>query len=131
MPEATPPIVYPRVLIDGVSYAVKFGLGAAFRLERYGMNATQLKSDITAEVAAGRNVQLICKLAAAGLGNPTPDGHWIPVSFSPEQIADMVPEKDFGALAEAITQAMLKVSPAPAPKPMAAPIAEEPGQAPN
>lgn len=104
----TPPVNYPVVNIGGRPYAVKFGIGAAYRLEQQGLRLSQIKQDIVAEVEAGRKLSLIIKLGAAALG--TPGATWAALGLSPEQLADTLLDGEFDPLCKAVMDSLLKRS---------------------
>jgi hypothetical protein len=126
--QGVPPISYPTFVLNGKSYIAKFGLGAMYRLETLGINPANLKDEITSMQAAGQNINLILKLAAASLGTETEDGRFHALGLMPEELADSIGESPeaFKALSLVVTQALLKVRPpATAQTPAAIPDQEQ------
>lgn len=105
------PVDYPVVEINGVQFKVKFGLGALYRLERFGISAQDLSGTIERDVAAGRNLQTLFAILAAALGTEDASGSWKPIGLTPEALADMLPTEKLGELSAAISLASGKVSP--------------------
>jgi len=105
------PVDYPSVEINGVRFKVKFGLGAMYRLEKFGIALQDLGGTIERDVAAGRNLQTLFAILAAALGTEDAAGAWKPIGLTPEQLADMLPTEKLGELSAAISIASGKVSP--------------------
>lgn len=115
------PVEYPKVVIDGLPYSLKFGPGAQLRLERFGLGPDKLKevfifeeqSDGT-EKATGTRMPLtvLFTTLAACAGNPDYKGRWKPIEMTAEQIADLNPSaeelRNFG---EAIGRMWSKAKP--------------------
>ena len=115
----TPPIAYPTLEIGGRTYSLKFALGARYRLELAGVNASNISAGILQEIAAGRNISLVLKLAAAALGTQD-GGTWIPAGLTAEALADSLPEARLGEVGAAVLEALVKAYPPPAKAPTAA-----------
>jgi hypothetical protein len=102
----TSAIEHLTVEIKGVQYQIRFGLGALYRLEKYGLSA----ANIGTEMKEGKNLTTIFAVLASTLGNSGAGGKWIPLGISPEQLADMVPMDQLAELSAAISTAASKVS---------------------
>jgi hypothetical protein len=109
--DASTGITYPEIIIDGTAYKLKFGMGAMFRLEKYGLDPSQVRDMIIGESNAGRKTQLTFKLLAACLGNEGTGGRWKPAGFDPEALADMLSPQETELVAQKIIAAMVKAPP--------------------
>lgn len=109
----------PSIILGGTLYHSRFSMGAMYRLESMGLNITQWDDTVRAEVEAGRNVQLTCKIASACLGTMV-RGKWTPAPFSAEELADMIDPAEAKSLRTLIVETMEKVRRAQAPAPAAA-----------
>lgn len=110
------PVQYPTIEIQGTQYQIRFGLGALFRLEQLGISADSLAqfskpSDEGGGLPAGKTIQTLCAVLSATLGTQ-PNGSWIPIGKSPEQVADMLTPADFAALLPVMQGGLAKASPA-------------------
>lgn len=114
------PVDYPKVVIDGLSYSLKFGPGAQLRLERYGLGPDRLKEAFIfedqgdgTEKATGTRLPLtvLFSTLAACAGTPIKGGRWKPIGMTPEELADVIPQEDIPAMGEAIGRMWSKAKP--------------------
>jgi hypothetical protein len=114
------PVEYPKVVIDGLSYSLKFGPGAQLRLERFGMGPDKMKEFFIfegqadgSEKATGTRMPLtvLFSTLAACAGTPLKGGRWKPIGMSPEEIADVIPQEDIPLMGEAIGRMWSKAKP--------------------
>lgn len=106
---AIPPIQYPTLLLDGVIYQMKLGLGASYLLEQNGIDASKLEQMFREKSAP---ISLIIKLAASMLGQIQPDGKWKSLGIEPLALADLVAPEQFAELSQTVVKALVKVPPA-------------------
>jgi hypothetical protein len=87
-PTVTPSTDYPSVAIGGASYQLKPSLGATYRMEKLGINVSQMQTHLLQEARGGRAVQLTMKILAAFVA-PYFRGAGIPLESLPEYLADL------------------------------------------
>ena len=78
---ATPTNTYPKIKIAGQEFEVRFTLGAMFRMERYGIDFSNLQQKLM-------TVCGLCQAVSCAIGNLVPDNVWVPAPLSPEEVAD-------------------------------------------
>lgn len=115
------PVEYPKVVIDGLPYSLKFGPGAQLRLERFGYPTDKWKQLFTyqqkeegGEQAVGIALPLtfVFTLLSCCAGNLDYRGRWKSIELSPEQIADLDPTPvEIGAYSAAIGKMWSKAKP--------------------
>jgi hypothetical protein len=101
----TPPIEYPTVTVGGVSYQIKFGLGAIYKMSVLGLEPGDLKAG--SKLTFAKQLQL----AVAGLGNFSGDD-WVTSDMTPEQLADRLEPGELEAIRAALAVSAGKVTPA-------------------
>lgn len=80
----------PSCIVAGKTYYLNFGPGTTYRLEALGIDAANLQTELERWNAEGRKIRLMFTLASAMLGTPGENGIFIPLGFTPEQVADSV-----------------------------------------
>lgn len=111
------PVEYPTVMIDGLSYSLKFGPGAQLRLERLGLGPEKLKEVFIFEEESGKAtgtrlpLTVLFTTIAACAGNTKRGGGWEPIKLLPEQIADVSSQEDIAAYGEAVGRMWSKAKP--------------------
>lgn len=110
------PIEYPQMEIAGTLYTCKFTLGTLRRMKKAGVDLSNLAD-------AFKDIENICLAATMSFGTE-PDGKWVPIPYTPDEFADLIPMVRFKELSEALWGAAAKALPAtdpaqvpPAPKP--------------
>lgn len=106
---SNPPIDYPTIFVDGVSYKLRLSLSASYLLELAKVDMAKLRESFQ---AGDRNIELFLKLCAAMMGNFDGKGRWRSLAIDPLALADLVPMEEFPALTESVLQALLKAQPA-------------------
>ena len=102
---------FPAIEINGTKYRVKFGLGAFLRLEKMGVSLDDLNSALgNGGVMKNGNFGMLFSMLSATLGVEGADGLWHPISYTPEQLADLIPVEQLGIISEAISASASKVS---------------------
>jgi hypothetical protein len=101
--------------IAGTTYTVKFTLGTLRRMKKAGVDLGNLAE-------AFKDIDNICLAATMSFGTEQ-DGKWLPIPYTPDEFADLIPMHRFRELSEALWGAAAKVLPAtdPAQVPPAAP----------
>ncbi len=105
------PVSYPTFPVKGKTYILKLAQGAAFRMEKYGIDPGRLKEEINEWNATGKKLQLVFTLAASLMGTEDTEGTFASIGFTPEQLADRIPSDQVAALGAAIMEALIKVQP--------------------
>lgn len=115
------PVEYPKVVIDGRPYSLKFGPGAQLRLERLGFPPEKWRGMFTfkqkedgSEEATGIGMPLtfLFTLLSCCAGNRDYKGRWEAIPMSPEQIADLDPSPgEIGEYGSAIGRMWSKAKP--------------------
>lgn len=127
------PVDYPKVVIDGLPYSLKFGPGAQLRLERFGLPPDKVIEAFIWEEdsegvrkAKGARLPLTVMFStlAACAGTPQRGGKWKPIAMTPDEIADCSSPEDIASYGEAIGQMWSKAKPegaTPATNPASSP----------
>ncbi len=114
------PVDYPKVVIDGLPYLLKWGTGALLRMERLGLPADKMREAFTYEknpdgsekvVTTRLPLTVLYTYLAAAAGTPLRGGRWKPINMSPEEIADCSSPEEVTAFTEAVVQMLVKVKP--------------------
>lgn len=108
-PTNTPPITYPTVVVGGKQYQLKFGMGALFVLNSWGVDVAHLDAVIAAWTRDKRDLQMVVTLSAASLGRVS-DGKWHSESMKPIELADTLLDGEFLALSDAVVATLGKAS---------------------
>jgi hypothetical protein len=108
------PVEYPILILDGVEYQIRFGLGALYRLEKAGISVDQI--DSASVLAGGKPLHTILTLLSFTLGRENDDGTWETIGYTAEQLADIFDRPanrvTLQELTEKIASAQAKASPA-------------------
>ena len=108
--KSVPPTDYPTVTVGGVSYQVKFGLGAIYKMSLLGLEPGDLK------MGAKLTFAKLMQLAASGLGNFDGDD-WVTSDMTPERLADQLQPGELEVLREALVTGAGKATPGPVASP--------------
>ena len=101
-----PPASGPTVLIGGRVYHLEFSLGAQYRLQQSGIDTVRLGEESEAHRNRGHALIFNFKCLAAMAGQRMPNGSWVPIPWTAEQLADMVPLAQYAEVTAKIGEAM-------------------------
>lgn len=100
----------PTVSVGGKRYSVRYAHGAIYLLSSWGIDMNRIFQTLAEALGRpadgenpaiepnGRRVEIMTKIAAAGLGNIDGDGYWRSAGLTPQDLADRMTDEEAEAI---------------------------------
>lgn len=122
---ALPPLSHGNVTVGGKPYCVKFTNATIYLLSTQGIDYNSILVDLNKLFAGNRGIEAMTKLGAASIGQFDAARKFVPLGWSPLELASQLEEGEYAAFTEAVwkvyqeklglTRITAEAEPAPSP----------------